>query len=165
MTITLIVAKDLNDGIGKDNQLLCHLSADLKHFKALTTGHTVIMGRKTYDSLPNGALPNRRNIVISHQKGLELANCNVYESLDNAFASCKSTDKVFVIGGASIYAQAIANADFLEITEIGSRFDADVFFPHIDTAIWEEVSREEFAQDDKNPYPYSFVSYKRVKTY
>ncbi len=163
--VILIVAKDLNGGIGKDGNLLCHLSADLKHFKALTTGHTVIMGRKTYDSLPNGALPNRRNIVISRQKGLKLANCNVYESLSDAFASCKSEENVFIIGGSSIYAQSIANADCLEVTEIDSRFDADVFFPHIDTTIWKEVSREKFQPDDKNPYPYSFVSYRRVKTY
>ncbi len=165
MILTLIVAKDLNDGIGKDNQLLCHLSADLKHFKALTTGHTVIMGRKTYDSLPNGALPNRRNIVISRQKGLSLANCEVYDSLYSAFAACKSTENVFVIGGASIYSQSIANADYLEVTEIDNRFDADVFFPHIDTTIWSEVSRERFAPDDKNQYPFSFVSYERRKTY
>jgi len=165
MEITIIVARDQAGGIGKNNALLCHLPADLKHFKALTEGHTVIMGRKTFDSLPKGALPNRRNIVISRQTGLTLANCEVFGSLSDAFAACAADEKVFIIGGASIYSQAIANADFLEITEIGSRFDADTFFPTIDTAIWEVQKEEKFNPDEKNACPYSFVTYKRRKTY
>ncbi|MCQ2360100.1 MAG: dihydrofolate reductase [Paludibacteraceae bacterium] len=165
MELTIIVAKDEAGGIGKDNALLCHLPADLRHFKSLTETHTVIMGRRTFDSLPKGALPNRRNIVVSRQPGLKLANCEVYDSLSSAFAACGKDEKVFIIGGASIYLQSIANANFLEITEIGSRFDADTFFPAIDPAIWEVVKEEKFAPDEKNRFPYSFVTYRRRKTY
>lgn len=165
MEITIIVAKDEAGGIGRNNALLCHLPADLKHFKSLTEGHTVIMGRKTFDSLPKGALPNRRNIVISRQVGLKLANCEVFDSLYSAFAACSPEEKIFIIGGASIYSQSIANANRLEITEIGSRFDADTFFPTIDPAIWEIVNEEKFAPDEKNRFPYRFVTYRRRKTY
>ncbi|MBQ6765379.1 MAG: dihydrofolate reductase [Paludibacteraceae bacterium] len=165
MELTIIAAVDRNGGIGKNNQLLCHLPADLKHFKSLTETHTVIMGRKTFDSLPKGALPNRRNIVVSRQKGLVLANCEVFESLSDAFASCSTQEKVFIIGGSSIYFQSIANANCLEITKIDSSFDADVFFPTIDNEIWEAVKCENHLPDEKNHYPYSFVTYRKRKTY
>jgi len=165
MELTLIVAKDKSGGIGKNNALLCYLPADLKHFKSLTETNVVVMGRKTFDSLPKGALPNRRNIVISRQEGLKLANCEVYDSLDRAFAACGATEKVFIIGGASIYSQSIANATKLEITEIDARFDADVFFPAIDTNIWEKEKEEKHLSDDKNKYNYTFITYKRRKTY
>lgn len=165
MEITLIVAKDLNSGIGKNNSLLCYLPADLKHFKSLTETHTIIMGRKTFDSLPKGALPNRRNIVVSRQTGLRLENCEVFPSLEDAFAACGPDEKVFVLGGASIYEQSIANATCLEITEIDSRFDADVFFPPIDTTVWEVVKKQKCNIDEKNKYPYTFITYKKRKTY
>ena len=163
MKIILIAAIDLNGGIGKDNQLLCHLPADLKHFKQLTSGKTVIMGRKTFDSLPAGALPNRRNIVVSRQPNLTLANCEVFNSLFDAFAACESEDAVFVIGGETIYKQAIANADMLEITEIGSRFDADAFFPVIEPAVWERVQEEKHLPDERHRFSYTFVTYQRRK--
>lgn len=163
MKIILIAAIDLNGGIGKDNQLLCRLPADLKHFKQLTQGKTVIMGRKTFDSLPGGALPNRRNIVVSRQSGLTIANCEVYNSIDNAFAACKSEDEVFVIGGETIYKQAIANADVLEITQIAARFDADAFFPAIEEAVWAPVSKEHHTADDKHAFDFTYVTYKRIK--
>ena len=165
MELTLIAAIDLNGGIGKDNKLLCHLPADMKHFKSLTETHTVIMGRKTFDSLPKGALPNRRNIVVSRQEGLVLTNAEVFVSLSEAFASCTSGEKVFILGGASIYSQTIANADYLEITKIGSIFDADVFFPQINEEIWEVQKTEKHDVDDKNRYPYTFITYKKRKTY
>lgn len=165
MELTIIAAVDRNGGIGKDNQLLCHLPADLKHFKSLTETHTVIMGRKTFDSLPKGALPNRRNIVVSRQKGLVIANCEVFESLSDAFASCSTQEKVFIIGGSSIYFQSIANANCLEITKIDNSFDADVFFPTIDNEMWEAVKCENHLPDEKNHYPYSFVTYRKRKTY
>lgn len=165
MELTIIVARDKAGGIGRNNALLCHLPADLKHFKSLTETHTVIMGRKTFDSLPKGALPNRRNIIISRQAGLTIANCEVFNSLDSAFAACGTEEKVFIIGGASIYLQSIANATCLEVTEIGSRFDADTFFPTIDPLIWEIVKEEKHTPDERNVWPYSFVTYKRRKTY
>lgn len=163
MKVILIAAIDLNGAIGKDNQLLCHLPADLKHFKQLTQGKTVMMGRKTFDSLPSGALPKRRNIVISRQTDLTLANCEVFNSIDSAFAACKSEDEVFVIGGENIYKQTIANADVLEITQIGARFDADAYFPTIDKAIWTAVNQEEHPADDKHAYPFTFITYQRSK--
>ena len=159
--ITIIVAIDKNNGIGKDNKLLCYLPNDLKHFKEITTGGTVIMGRKTYDSLPNGALPKRRNIVISRQKDLQLANCEVFNSLSEAFAACTSEESVFIMGGENVYSQTIANADRLEITEIDARFDADAFFPAIDEAIWEVEKEEKHLADEKHKYNYTFITYKR----
>ncbi len=163
MKIILIAAIDLNGGIGKDNQLLCHLPADLKHFKQLTQGKTVIMGRKTFDSLPGGALPKRRNIVISRQANLTLANCEVFNSIDAAFAACESEEEVFVIGGENIYKQTIANADVLEITQMDARFDADAFFPPIDTTIWTAVKQEAHAADERHAYNFTFVTYTRSK--
>lgn len=163
MKIILIAAIDLNGGIGKDNKLLCHLPADLKHFKQLTSGKTVVMGRKTFESLPGGALPKRRNIVISRQPDLTLANCEVFNSIDSAFAACESEDEVFVIGGENIYKQTIANADRLEITEIGARFDADAYFPTIDSALWKRTNEEKYTADDRHAYPYAFVTYQRIK--
>lgn len=163
MKIILIAAIDLNGAIGKDNKLLCHLPADLKHFKQLTSGKTVVMGRKTFESLPSGALPNRRNIVVSRQADWKFANCDVFSSLTDAFASCKSDEEVFVIGGENIYKQTIANADRLEITEIGARFDADAYFPTIDSALWKRTNEEKYTADDRHAYPYAFVTYQRIK--
>lgn len=163
MKIILIAAIDLGGGIGKDNQLLCHLPADLKHFKQLTSGKTIIMGRKTYDSLPGGALPNRRNIVISRQVDLTIANCEVYNSIEDAFAACKSEEEVFVIGGENIYKQTFANADVLEITKMGARFDADAYFPAIDEAIWECISEEYHAADERHVCDFTFFTYQRRK--
>ncbi|MED9995583.1 MAG: dihydrofolate reductase [Paludibacteraceae bacterium] len=163
MKIILIAAIDLNGGIGKDNKLLCHLPADLKHFKQLTQGKTVIMGRKTFESLPSGALPNRRNIVISRQTNLTLANCEVFNSLTDAFASCESESEVFVIGGENVYKQAIANAHVLEITQIDARFDADAFFPVIDLEKWKRVQEEAHSADERHPYAYTFITYTQSK--
>lgn len=163
MKIILIAAIDLNGAIGKDNRLLCHLPNDLKHFKQLTQGKTVIMGRKTFESLPGGALPNRRNIVVSRQTDLTLANCEVFNSLDNAFAACQSESEVFVIGGENVYKQAIANAHVLEITQIDARFDADAFFPAIDQSKWKRVQQESHPADERHPYAYRFITYIQSK--
>lgn len=163
MKIILIAAIDLNGGIGKDNKLLCHLPADLKRFKQLTTGKTVIMGRKTFDSLPAGALPNRRNIVVSRQTDLTLANCEVFYSLSDAFAACQSENEVFVIGGETIYKQAIANAHVLELTQIDGRFDADAFFPAIEEREWKRVKQENYPADERHRFAYRFITYHRSK--
>ena len=152
---------DKNYAIGKDNDLLISIPDDLKKFARLTSKSTVIMGRKTYDSLPNGALPKRRNIVISRQKDLQLANCEVFNSLSEAFAACTSEESVFIMGGENVYSQTIANADRLEITEIDARFDADAFFPAIDEAIWEVEKQEKHLADEKHKYNYTFITYKR----
>jgi dihydrofolate reductase len=160
MTISIIVAIGKNNEIGKGNDLLCHLSADLKHFKEITSGHTVIMGRKTFDSLPKGPLPNRRNIVISRDKDLKIEGAEVYSSLDYAFLKLIDENEVFIIGGAQVYEQVLPLADKIYLTKILADFpEADVFFPKINYKEWRETSRETFPSDDKNPYPYSFLEY------
>jgi len=161
--ITIIVAISENYAIGKNNDLLCHLSADLKRFKALTTGHTVVMGRRTYESLPNGALPNRRNIVVSTTMKTDVdAKYEVASSLEEALKLCSDEEEVFIIGGAQIYKAAISLADCLQITHIHHTFDdADTFFPKIDSEVWQQESSEFHFADEKNPFNYSFVEYRR----
>jgi len=162
MKLSIIAAIGKNNEIGKNNQLLCRLPDDLKRFKAITTGHTVIMGRKTFESLPNGALPNRRNIVISRNPQLAVEGAEVYSSLDHALLKCIDELEVFITGGAQIYAQALPVADKLYITRIHAAFpEADAFFPLIDLNIWKETGRETFPADEKNPYPFTFVEYER----
>jgi len=163
MKLSIIAALGKNNEIGKGNQLLCHLPADLKRFKSITTGHTVIMGRKTFESLPNGALPNRRNIVISRNPELIVEGAEVYSSLDQALLKCIDEAEVFITGGAQIYKQALPVADKLYITKIHAAFpEADAFFPPIDRNIWKEVDREFFPADEKNPYAFTFVEYERL---
>jgi len=162
MIISLIAAVGKNNEIGKGNALLCHLSADLKRFKAITSGHTIIMGRKTFESLPNGALPNRRNIIISRNEHLLIEGVEVYPSLDYAFLKCISETEVFIVGGAQIYAQALPIADKLYLTRIHAAFPkADAFFPAVDWKIWKETGRETFPADEKNPYSFTFFEYEK----
>jgi len=162
MIVSIIAALGKNNEIGKGNELLCRLPSDLKHFKAITSGHTVIMGRKTFESLPNGALPNRRNIIISRNPQLVVENAEVYSSLDHALLKCINEMEVFITGGAQIYAQALSSADKLYITRIYADFpDADAFFPPIDRNIWKETGREIFLADEKNPYSFSFLEYEK----
>ena len=162
MTISLIAVLGKNNEIGKGNELLCRLPADLKHFKTITSGHTIVMGRKTFESLPNGSLPDRRNIVISRNTRLKIENAEVYSSLDYALLKCIDEAEIFIIGGAQIYEQALPVADKLYITRIHASFsEADVFFPPIDRNIWKETSRETFPSDEKNPYPFTFLEYEK----
>ena len=162
MIISLIAALGRNNEIGKGNDLLCHLPADLKHFKEITLGHTVIMGRKTFDSLPKGALPNRRNVVISRNPELKIKGAEVFSSLDQALLKSINEIEVFIIGGAQIYEHSLPFADKLYITRIHAAFpEADVFFPSIDFKIWNETGRETFPADEKNPYSFSFIEYEK----
>lgn len=155
--ISIIVAVTENNAIGKAGDLLCHISSDLKHFKAVTSGHTVIMGRKTFDSLPKGALPNRRNIVITRNSAFTAENVEVAHSLEEALNMAGGN--AFIIGGEQIYRQALPFADKLFLTKIHAEFpDADTFFPEIKANEWAEESRETFPSDDKNQFPYSFVN-------
>lgn len=159
--ITLIVAINRNRGIGFDNKLLYWLPNDLKRFKALTTGNTIIMGRKTFESLPKGALPNRRNIVLT-RSDREFAGAETFHSLREALQHCEG-EEVFIIGGASLYEEAMICADRLCITEIDDdTVEADVFFPEIDKTAWEEISRETHSVDEKHLYAYDFVDYIRI---
>lgn len=170
--INIIACLDRERAIGHQNQLLFHLRKDMERFRNLTTGHTIIMGRKTYESLPHGALPHRRNIVISHDT-LNLKDCIVCHSLEEALALCKedwshtSEDDVFIIGGASIYEQALPLADRMYLTIV------DKFSPHVDTYFpkWEEKEwsicykkqEEEENKDTKEKVSFSFILLERHK--
>lgn len=160
--ISIIVAIAQNGAIGRDNQLLYHLPNDLKHFKSITSGHTLIMGRKTFDSLPFGALPNRRNIVITHNQNWSAPKCEVVHSLADAIATVAGEDEVFIIGGATLYQQALTLVKRLYITWIEDEPDADTFFPIIDLSKWQESYREDHKKDDTHTVPYSFVNYERL---
>lgn len=160
--IAIIAAIDKNNALGFKNRLLFYLPDDLKRFKALTTGHTVVMGRKTFDSLPKGALPNRRNIVLSRSTRLELPGAEVYASLEEALQHCADDEQVFIMGGASVYKQAMPLADRLYMTEIDAEAaEADVYFPAIDHQVWHETKRDVRRADDRHPCNYAFVDYER----
>jgi len=160
--ISIIAAVSDNYAIGKSNNLPWHLPADLKHFRQLTTGHAIVMGKRTFESLPQGPLPNRKNIVLTSIMS-EGVNEGYFEadSLEDAVYLCEHEKFVFIIGGATVYKQCIDKVDSMYITWVHSEFEADTFFPEIDFEQWNEVSREDFPTDEKNPYPYSFVEYSR----
>jgi dihydrofolate reductase len=161
MKISLIAAIGEHNELGQNGNLLCYLPADLNHFKEITAGHTVVMGRKTFDSLPKGPLPNRTNIVISRNADLQIAGATVYPSLDYALLKLINEEEIFIIGGAQIYAQILPDADKLYLTRIHAAFpDADVFFPAIGPE-WKETGRERFPADEKNPYAFTFLEYER----
>lgn len=159
MSISIIAAVARNRAIGHNNKLLYWLPNDLKRFKALTTGHTIIMGRRTFESLPKGALPNRRNVVLSRNDS-EFPGCDKYSSLEEALNNCKEDEDVFIIGGASVYEQAMKFADRLLLTEIDDTpQEADAFFP--DYSDWTLTNRESHQKDEKHLFEYSFADYER----
>lgn len=160
--ISIIAAIDCNRGIGYENKLLFWLPNDLKRFKALTTGNTIIMGRKTFESLPKGALPNRRNIVLSSRPDADYPGAETYTTLEAALQSCQSDEQIYIIGGASVYRQALPLADALCLTEVDAEAPhVDAYFPEINLKIWQEKSRESHPVDEKHPCPYAFVDYLR----
>ena len=164
MKISIIVAVAENNAIGKDNQLLWHLSEDLKRFKALTTGHYIIMGKNTYFSLPRRPLPNRTHIVITDVPGELIDDCIMAYSIEDAISKMNPGEENFIIGRASIYRQFLPHADRLYITWVHASFEADTFFPELDKKEWKEVSRQDFPDpDERNPHPYSYVIYDRIK--
>ena len=159
--ISIIAAVNRSWGLGYKNKLLYWLPNDLKRFKILTTGHTIIMGRKTFESLPKGALPNRRNIVLSRsQQDFPGAEC--FSSLQNALAHCTPDEEVFIIGGASIYRDALPLADKLYLTHIeDDSMEADVFFPEVNADQWSIEENEILSIDEKHEYAYTFTNYIR----
>lgn len=162
MSIALIVATDQQHGIGANNQLIWHLPADLKYFKQLTTGHAIIMGRKTYDSIGK-PLPNRHNIVITRNKTWQAQGVTVVHSLQEAVNLCKNENS-FIIGGAEIYNQALHFAEILFVTQVHETFKiADTFFPKIDFNIWQEIARIKNMKDQKHDYDFDFVTYHKIK--
>lgn len=159
--ISIIVAIAENNAIGKDNQLLWHISNDLKRFKRITKGHGVIMGKKTYESLPKVPLPNRTNIVISDHPSDHFEGCITVFSIEEAMEKCKDDDEAFVIGGGSIYKQLLPFAEKLYITKVHKEFDADTFFPSVNYDEWELIESEKVVNDDQNDFNYSFLTYIR----
>ncbi len=159
MITSIIVAIAKNNAIGKDNKLLWYLPNDLKHFKDVTTGHSVIMGRKTFESVGR-PLPKRRNIVVTRQS-ISIDGCEVVPSIEAALALCADEDQVFIVGGAEIYKQAIPLTDRIYLTKVDQDFEGDTFFPELNAAEWEETERENFEPDDKNKLKYSFITLQR----
>lgn len=160
--ISIIAAVDRQLAIGFQNKLLYWLPNDLKRFKALTTGHTIVMGRKTFESLPKGALPNRRNIVLSTRPGASYPDAETYSSLEAALQHCDADEQVFIIGGASLYKQALDLADELLLTEVDDvASQADAYFPAVDPDVWQEKSKEIHPADEKHPFAYAFTDYVR----
>lgn len=158
--ITLIAAVAENNALGKDNQLLWHLPDDFKRFKSVTTGHHIIMGRKTFESFPK-PLPNRTHIIITRQNYNTPEGCIVVDSLEKAIAVCPKNEETFIIGGGEIYRQSITIADKLDITKVHHIFEADTFFPEIDSNEWDLVYSELHHKDEKHVYGFSFQTYLR----
>ena len=154
--LSMIVATDSENGIGKNNQLMWHLPNDLKFFKKVTSGHTIIMGRKTFDSLGK-PLPNRRNIVISRQQDLEIPSVEVFDNLGNAIKACEKEEEFFVIGGGEIYRQALDFAQQVYLTKVDTIGGADTFFPELNAKDWEVKWRQEHQKDEKHAYNYTFL--------
>lgn len=152
MTLSIIVAVASDGAIGRANDLLWHLPADLKRFKELTTGHTILMGRKTFESLPRGPLPNRRNIIISRSLPAQ-PGAEVYPTIQQALVACASDEEVFIIGGGEIYRQLLPNTEQIYLTRVQASFpDAEVFFPELDSTEWIEEAREVYPRDERNEY-------------
>ena len=159
--ISIIVAIADNYAIGKDNQLLWHLPEDLKRFKRITEGHPVIMGKKTFYSLPKRPLPGRTNIVLTDIPGEQIDGCKMAYSIDDIITQCNQDLENFIIGGASVYHQFFKFVQKLYITHVKESFEADTFFPKIDPTEWKIMETEEHNADDKNKYDYTFVTYLR----
>ena len=159
--ITIIVAAAENNIIGNDNKLIWHLSDDLKRFKELTKGHHVIMGRKTFESMPK-ALPNRTNVIITRKKDYFAENAIVTNSLDEAIKLTIDDPQPFIIGGGEIYKIALNISDRIELTRVHHNFDGDTYFPEIDNKIWAEINRTEKKKDYKHKYDYTFITYEKI---
>ena len=161
MIVSIIAALAENNVIGKDNDLIWHLPADLKHFKNLTTGHHVIMGRKTYESIGR-ILPNRTFIIVTRNENYVVDGAIVVHSLRDAINSVKEDEEVFIIGGAEIYQQSLDVADKMYLTKVRQQFEGDAYFPNFDSEIWKLVSSVPHNSDEKNKYTYTFEEYEKV---
>lgn len=162
MILSIIVAAAENNVIGRDNGLIWKLSADLKHFKALTTGHTIIMGRKTFESIGR-PLPNRRNVIISRNSAYRAEGCEVVESIDDALKLVEDENESFIVGGGTIYKALWDRAERIYLTRVHTRAEGDTFIPELETGRWELLGQENFPADDRNEFAYSFITYQRVQ--
>lgn len=158
--IIIIAAVSENNALGKNNDLLWHLPNDFKRFKEITSGHHIIMGRKTFESFPK-PLPNRTHVIITRQKNFKHEGCIVVEDLKKAIAACPNDKDLYIIGGGEIYKQTISFADQLDITRVHHIFEADVFFPDIDPEIWELTSETFQSKDERHLFDYSFQTFVR----
>ncbi len=163
MIISLVVAADLQNGIGVNNQLLCYLPADLKYFRQTTTGHCIVMGRKTYESIGK-PLPNRTNIIVTRNAGLSIDGCVVVTSLDDAieYAKQQNETELMITGGGSIYVDTIKYCDKIYLTRIAHVFNADTFFPEISLDQFKLTKAENHQPDEKNMHPYTFEVWERI---
>ena len=160
--ISLIACIAQNGAIGFHNHLLYPIMQDMQRFKTLTTGHTIVMGRKTFESLPKGALPNRRNVVVTRNEYFTAPGIEVFHSLEAAFDSCRADEEVFVIGGESVYRESLPRASRLCLTHIHAvPAEADTFFPEYNADEWTLESSEAHEPDEKNTLPFTFANYKR----
>ena len=160
-SIQAIVAIDENGAIGRQGQLLCHLPADMKHFKEVTMGHSIVMGRKTFESFPRRPLPGRQNIVITRNPQWQYPGVTVAHSVEDAIAAAE-TANVFIIGGADVYKQTLPLVEVLHLTVIHARWaSADTYFPTLDMKEWQEVEREHHTSDHRNAYEFDFITLKR----
>ena len=161
--ISIIVAVSEDWGIGKDNDLLWHISEDLKRFKRLTSGNTVIMGKRTWESLPRRPLPGRKNIVLTDDKTETIENAVTAYSIEDSLSKCEKNEEIFVMGGGSIYRQFMPLADRLYITHVHKKAPADIYFPEIDLKIWQIIEKEVFKTDDHESIPYTYTIYDKKK--
>jgi dihydrofolate reductase len=159
--ISIIVAVSEDLGIGKNNELLWHISEDLKRFKNLTYGKTVVMGKKTWESLPKKPLPGRKNIVVTDLPGERFDGAVSAYSIEDSLNKCEKGEEVFIIGGGSIYSQFMPLADRLYITHVHKQAPADIYFPEIDPAVWKVTAKEEFKTTDEGSIPYTYIIYDR----
>ena len=163
-TLSAIVAIAQNGAIGKNGDLLCHLYADLKHFKALTMGHSIVMGRRTFESLPKGALPGRQNIVITRNPDFSAPDVTIAHSVEDALQKAELPGDVMIIGGAQIYRAALPMVHTIHLTRVEASFpEADTFFPEINPEQWVASPEERHDADERNPFPYTFLTLTRKK--
>ena len=160
--VTLIAAAGENNELGKDSDLVWHLPDDFKRFKKLTTGHYIIMGRKTFETFPS-LLPNRTHVIITRKKDYNPQGTIVVHSLEKALEVAKEDPQPFVIGGGEIYKLSMEKADVIELTRVHGTFEADTFFPEIDEEEWKLTAREEHAADERHNYAFTYLTYERVK--
>ena len=158
--LTMIAAAAKNDALGKDNDLIWHISEDLKRFKRLTSGHAIIMGRKTFESMPK-ALPNRTNIVLTNKKDYQPEGAIVVHTIEDALNLVKDDTQPFIIGGGEIYRLFMPYCDRIELTRVHHNFEADVFFPKIDLNQWKEIARENIDATKEQPYHYSYITFEK----
>lgn len=157
--LTLIAAASENNALGKDNDLVWHLPDDFKRFKALTSGHYIVMGRKTFESFPK-PLPNRTHVIITRQNDYKVPEgCLVVNSLSKAIEVCPENEDVFIIGGGQIYKQSIDIADKIELTRVHTTVEADAFFPEIDEDIWEIIQSEYHPKDEKHQFDFTYLTF------